>query len=220
MAMLTKMGTTPAQPMRPKLLDALAGGGSHRCIPWLEELQRDYETSLDRKRSVGLAAPNALTMAEAGSMKEALASCQAALEGIRTRVADADVGSSGQGPMSRSAAMHLSEATELAAGTSPGRSLNALRHHLEAVCDALLDYWQLSPKTKEGGRPKLNEKLDALRVQIERHDKFMFALMCGINKLTDFGSHHSDDLLDKVASADVAPIVEISENLHRRFQQI
>jgi len=218
---LTNVGTDSGVPVRPELLRALGEVGSHRCIPWLEELRQEYESLTSRKKSMLLAAPNALTAAEEGAMRESLELCNSAIVSISTREALADIAETTRGgPISRSAAMHLVEARNLARGTMPGRALNALRHHLEAVCDALLEHWCLTVKVKDGGRIRLTDKLTALTQRVECHDKFMFAQMCGINKLTDIGSHHSDDYFDKIAATDVKPVLEIAEGMHRRFQQI
>ena len=218
---LTRVGTDAGEPIRPELLRTLGEVGSHRCIPWLEELRQDYESLASQKKSTLLAAPNALTAAEVGAMREALELCQSAIASILSREALAEIAEITRGNIiSRDATMHLVEARELANGPMPGRSLNALRHHLEAVCDALLKHWCLTPKVKESARIRLTDKLTALTQRVENYDKFMFAQMCGINKLTDMGSHHSADYFDKIAAADVKPVLEIAEGMHRRFQQI
>jgi hypothetical protein len=218
---LTSVGADAGQPIRPELLRALGDVGSHRCIPWLEELRQDYEFLASRKKSMLLAAPTALTAAEEGAARESLELCVSAIASISAREALAGIAETTRGgPISRGAAMHLLEARNLAHGPMPGRSLNALRHHLEAVCDALLEHWCLTPKVKEGGYIRLADKLTALTQRVNGYDKFMFAQMCGINKLTDIGSHHSEDYFDKIAAADVKPLLEIAEGMHRRFQQI
>ena len=218
---LTNVGVKPGEPIRPELIRALADFGSLGCLPWLQELCQDYESMANQKNSVLLAMPNVLTNAEAMAMRESLDLCRKAISSILARESITSIAEATRGrPISRSATMHLADARDLATSSMPGRSINVLRHHLEAVCDALLQHWNLTPKVKEGNRVKLTDKLTALTNKVEEHDKFMFAQMCGINKLTDFGSHHSEDYFDKIAAIDVKPIMEIAEGMHRRFLQI
>lgn len=82
---LTHVGVKTGEPIRAELMRALAKLGSPRCLPWLEELRQDYESLANQKNSVLLAAPNALTNAEAMAMRESLDLCRTAIASILTR---------------------------------------------------------------------------------------------------------------------------------------
>lgn len=151
-------------------------------------------------------------------MRAAVALCAEAINVIseRSQVMEGDALSPAHA--SRGVTMQLRRAQKMVDGSDPGSCLSPLRMHLEAICDDLIDMWQVV--VKSGPRERLGDKLSALQSHVEKHDKWMFAQMCGINKLTDFGSHHSQDLLDRVTLAEVKPVLEISESLHRRFLEL
>lgn len=229
---LWDMGVKSGQPFRPELLRALGEFGSRACQPDLAELLEEYKRqaglkdttsrSLPKPNDTNLEAlPALLVAAELQAIEEARDLCADALE----RVASRDITHpqnvvNGATFALPSATAHLQDARALADGARPGRALNALRHHLESICEELVRRWSVKLPEKSSRRGQLSDVLTGLTPHIEQRDKVLFSQMCGVNKLTDFGSHHSNDFLDKLTAHDVNLVLSLSERVHERFQQL
>lgn len=228
---LWEIGVKAAQPYRPEFLRALGEFGSRACQSELAELLDDYKAhaglkdttlrSLPKPEGITFeAVPALLVGAELRAIEEARDLCAHALRQIALRdsVHPQFVAAETRS-VSRSATIHLLQARELAESAQPGRALNALRHHLEAICAELLSQWNVELPEKKS-RQNLGAVLVALTPKLEERDKVLFSQMCGVNKLTDFGSHHSEDFLDKLTAVDVNLVLSLSERVHERFRQL
>lgn len=219
---LSEIGVKEGEPFRPMFLEAVAAAGSAKCLPWLEELRTAYRASLQRKSDVHIATSSLLSQTEAAAIAESLSKCEQAIAQIRGRddgIAEPEKEGLPLLAVSRSATEHLKRAEHDAAGPYPGAALNALRMYLEATCDELISAWDVNVVTKVG-RPRLSDKLNALLPKIESKDRWLFAQMCGLNKLTDFGSHHSDEFLNRLSEGEIRPILQIARSMQARLIEL
>lgn len=218
--LLDEIGVSPGEPFRPYFIDAIRDHGSDRCVAWLKSLLVDLQAEHGLRRDLAVAIPDVEKRLVAAALGEAASKCAEAIAAIEARRLAAgqleDEGSAVSGfaaRPSRYAAIHLAEARQAAASSSPGACLNPLRMYAEALCNDLYVRWKLGNKPPD----LLGDKLNALRETLKSKDRWLQARLWGLKQLVDFGSHHTPAFVDHVTAVEVRPILELAEGVHRTY---
>ncbi len=217
---LDEFGTKPAQPYRPLAYGAVCEIGTARCLPWLKSLQVDLKAESALRRDLATAIPSGLTAKTSSALEESLTMCAAAIAAVegRSSALPPDHGEDGLtfDPAirpSRYAATHLDEAHRLASSSSPGSCLNPLRMFAEAMCDELCVRWKIDGSDQNS----LAKKLTALKDEFKKGHQWLQARLWALKYLVDFGSHHSEEFVDKLTIDEARLALDLADGIQRAY---